>query len=118
MHIQHLCSSVFWGCGYTLPFLSGIDDVQDRLLFGPLGPDHSGCPPGNAVTDLAHVFRLWWNTVLSQFPCSTPVTPCPEPVSRRIFNSDERKPATKDDCTMRTPEWSVGHAHVESGGHL
>ena len=88
------------------------------MLFAPLGPDHRGCPSGNAVTDLAHVFPLWWNTVLCRFPCSTPVTHCPEPVSRRIFDSDERQPATKDDCTIRAKEWSMGDAHVDYGGHL
>src|SRR5258707_13589767 len=44
--------------------------VTTCLLFTLLGPDHSECASGNALTDTAHTSPLGWNFVL-QHSCST-----------------------------------------------
>src|SRR5260221_9353047 len=40
--------------------------VTTCLLFTLLGPDHSECASGNALTDTAHTSTLGWNVVLQQ----------------------------------------------------
>ena len=102
-----------------VPLFSGVADIPSRfcqdltmsmivrcLLFAPLGPDHHGCASGNAVTDLAHVFRHWWNTILCRFPCSTPVTHCPV-VEYSIATNANRQPRTTVACVHRSGLWEL-----------
>src|SRR5260221_12699286 len=55
--------------------------VTTCLLFTLLGPDHSECASGNALTDTAHTSPLGWNVVLQHISIRIEIDTIPISVS-------------------------------------